>query len=148
MRPRNAAIIYGTKTGVELTSLGIPAIVAGEAWIRNKGVTTRRSLGRATTADPEPPAASASAWTGEQVRRARMYAYHFFFRRMLPLPFLVPSKSKCRRTTSASTSLEELMPGHYPGLDVICDGILNGTPFIYPAETLGLHETEEVSAAA
>jgi hypothetical protein len=23
-----------------------------------------------------------------------------------------------------------------PGLDVICDGILRGTPFIYPAEQL------------
>ena len=35
----NSVIIYGTKTGVELTSRGIPVIVAGEAWIRNKGLT-------------------------------------------------------------------------------------------------------------
>ena len=35
----NAAIIYGTKMGVELTSVGLPVIVAGEAWIRNKGIT-------------------------------------------------------------------------------------------------------------
>ena len=35
----NAAIIYGTKMGVELTSTGLPVIVAGEAWIRNKGLT-------------------------------------------------------------------------------------------------------------
>ncbi len=35
----NAAIIYGTKMGVELTSIGLPVIVAGEAWIRNKGLT-------------------------------------------------------------------------------------------------------------
>ncbi|MBW1897326.1 MAG: capsule biosynthesis protein, partial [Deltaproteobacteria bacterium] len=35
----DAVIIYGTKTGVELTSIGIPVIVAGEAWIRNKGIT-------------------------------------------------------------------------------------------------------------
>ena len=33
----NSAIIYGTKMGVELTSVGLPVIVAGEAWIRNKG---------------------------------------------------------------------------------------------------------------
>ncbi len=35
----NSAIIYGTKMGVELTSVGLPVIVAGEAWIRNKGLT-------------------------------------------------------------------------------------------------------------
>ena len=34
-----AVVIYGTKTGVELTSEGIPVIVAGEAWIRDKGLT-------------------------------------------------------------------------------------------------------------
>ena len=36
----DSVLIYGTKTGVELTSLGIPVIVAGEAWIRGKGITT------------------------------------------------------------------------------------------------------------
>ena len=35
----DSVLIYGTKTGVELTSLGVPVIVAGEAWIRNKGIT-------------------------------------------------------------------------------------------------------------
>ncbi|MGE3191174.1 MAG: capsule biosynthesis protein, partial [Vicinamibacterales bacterium] len=36
----DSVLIYGTKTGVELTSLGVPVIVAGEAWTRNKGITT------------------------------------------------------------------------------------------------------------
>ncbi|WP_255591833.1 capsule biosynthesis protein [Geminicoccus harenae] len=142
----DSAIVYGTKTGVELTSLGIPVIVAGEAWIRNKGLTTdarsvehyREILGGL------PFGRRLDAAT---VRRARMYAYHFFFRRMLPLPFLVPSKSKAMYDLGI-TSLEELMPGHHPGLDVICDGILNGSPFIYPAELLGLHDAEPASAAA
>src|SRR5688500_15217015 len=35
----NAVIIYNTKTGVELTSIGQPVVVAGEAWIRDKGIT-------------------------------------------------------------------------------------------------------------
>ena len=28
----DAVIVYGTKTGVELSSMGIPVVVAGEAW--------------------------------------------------------------------------------------------------------------------
>jgi hypothetical protein len=31
---------------------------------------------------------------------------------------------------------DALAPGVDPGLDVICDGILRGTPFIYPAEQI------------
>jgi hypothetical protein len=33
-----------------------------------------------------------------------------------------------------------LLPGRDPGLDVLSDGILNGAPFIYPAERLGIHD--------
>ena len=39
MQRCNAVLIFGTKTGVELTSVGLPVIVGGEAWIRNKGLT-------------------------------------------------------------------------------------------------------------
>ncbi|HEX4097667.1 MAG TPA: hypothetical protein VHX64_13130, partial [Caulobacteraceae bacterium] len=31
---------------------------------------------------------------------------------------------------------DELAAGRWPGLDAICDGILTGAPFVYPAETL------------
>ena len=30
----DSVLIYGTKAGVELTSFGVPVVVAGEAWIR------------------------------------------------------------------------------------------------------------------
>src|SRR5690606_6953627 len=33
MEACDSVLIYGTKTGVELTSIGIPVIVGGEAWI-------------------------------------------------------------------------------------------------------------------
>jgi hypothetical protein len=133
----DSVVIFGTKTGVELTSFGIPIIVAGEAWIRHKGMTIdvsseaeyRQALNRLPLKQRN---------SADIVQRARKYAYHFFFRRMIPLPFM-QSNDKGGFDVGIK-SLDELMPGAHPGLDVICDGILNGTPFIYPAEKLGIHD--------
>jgi hypothetical protein len=129
----NAVLIYGTKTGVELASIGIPVIVAGEAWIRNKGLT----MDAASAADyfsllerlPLP-----AAMPEMQLHRARRYAYHFFFRRMIPLEFMEPTKADVPYRL-VLRSFRKLAPGVSRGLDVICDGILESRPFIYPAET-------------
>jgi hypothetical protein len=132
----DSVLIYGTKTGVELTSLAVPVIVAGEAWIRNKGITIdarsrehylellatlplNRRLDEAT------------------VRRAKKYAYHFFFRRMIPLGVVQPTTGNAWATYAVNVrSLGALERGRDAGLDTICDGILHGADFIYPAETL------------
>ncbi len=133
----NAVVIYGTKTGVELTCEGVPVIVCGEAWIRNKGLTADAGspeeyyalLGQLPGPGRLPPAT---------VSRARRYAYHFFFRRMIPMASIAPSTGIAARQVKyqiAINRLEQLRPGHDAGLDIICDGILRGTPFIYPANT-------------
>ena len=137
MEQCDAVIIYGTKTGVELTSLGIPVIVAGEAWIRNKGLTLdARSIDEYFTLLERLPLRQRMA--PEVIARARRYAYHFFFRRMIPLPFIVPQDKKIYRL--AAGRLSELKAGNWPGLDVVCAGILTGSPFVYEAERLGLHD--------
>jgi len=128
----NAVIIYGTKTGVELTSLGIPVIVAGEAWIRNKGLTMDAHSADEYLAllDRLPLEHQLDAAT---VQRARKYAYHFFFRRMIPVKCVepVPGWPPYR---IALTGLDDMLPARDPGLDTICDGILHATDFVYPAE--------------
>lgn len=125
----DSVIIYGTKTGVELTSVGIPVIVAGEAWIRNKGVTTdaQSAAGYQQVLDtlplrerlPEPI-----------VERARKYAYHFFFRRMIPIEVFTKGPGWPPYTFS-DPDLRRLAPGGDAGLDCVCSGILDGTPFVF-----------------
>jgi hypothetical protein len=124
----NAAIIYGTKMGVELTSVGLPVVVAGEAWIRNKGITHDAStpeeyfriLGQLPFAE---------RLSTPLLVRARRYAYHFFFNRMIPLPFVEPNagyplfRLKLER-------LQQLLPGESAGLDTICAGVLARAPFV------------------
>jgi hypothetical protein len=123
----NSVIIYGTKTGVELTSRGIPVIVAGEAWIRNKGITSDASSPaeyfRILDGLPRP------RLDERQTARARRYAYHFFFNRMIPLPFVEPRKGNGSYRLNLKT-LRHLLPGASAGLDTICRGILGEAPFL------------------
>ncbi len=128
----NAVIIYGTKTGVELTSVGIPVIVAGESWIRNKKITLDASSVKEyfEILDKLP---LRFGMDEETILRARKYAYHFFFRRMIPVKIMRPIANWPLFKMDIA-SLEDLMPDKYKALDVICDGIVKGSDFIYPAE--------------
>jgi hypothetical protein len=122
-----AVLIYGTKTGVELAPYGMPVVVGGDAWIRGKGLTIdissrdeyTRVLDRLTELEP---------LGAETVARARRYAYHYFFRRMIPLSSLDPEAGGPELRIDA---LEQLLPGGDPGLDVICDGIVRRRPFVF-----------------
>lgn len=123
----DSALIYSTKTGIELAAGGMSVIVAGEAWVRGKGFTIDAS-------DPEsyrnilrqlPLGKGLSA---EQINLARRYAYHFFFRRMLDIDIFVPAKTQPPFELSIN-SLDDIMPNKCKGLDIVCDGILHGTEF-------------------
>jgi hypothetical protein len=128
----DSVIIFGTKTGVELTSLGIPLIVAGEAWIRGKGISMD-----ASTADEYfrllDKLPIGSRLSDAEVRRARTYAYHFFFRRMIPIEYMRPTEGWLPYRLDVK-GLSECMPGQSPGLDTVCRGILEGAEFVYPEE--------------
>jgi hypothetical protein len=124
----DAALIYGTKMGVELSAVGLPVIVAGEAWARGKGFTIdatspedyRAQLARLPFGKRLDPA---------QQNLALQYAHHFFFRRMIELGFVEPVPG-ARRFNIAARSLDDLKPGASHGLDVICTGILYGAAFV------------------
>lgn len=135
MEACNAVIIYGTKTGVELTSIGIPVIVAGEAWIRNKGITidpqTKENYFEVLNTLPLE-----NRMDEALIQRARKYAYHFFFRRMVPVEVIQPTKSAYSFRINLDR-LDNLMPGQNAGLDVICNGILTGQDYIYEYEKRG-----------
>ncbi len=60
---------------------------------------------------------------------------------MIPLPFLEPRDDSWPPFVVSLERLQQLSAGQYPGLDVICDGIMTGSPFIYPAETAGVHDS-------
>lgn len=121
-------LIYNTKTGVEMAAMGKPVLVAGEAWIRGKGFSWdadspeayERLLTEMLDMDELDPA---------QHLLAKKYAYHYFFRRMLPINFFEPSNC-IRQYTPVVESYDSFAPGMDAGLDRVCEGILDGTPFL------------------
>ncbi|ANP46811.1 hypothetical protein [Candidatus Viadribacter manganicus] len=124
----DAVLIFGTKLGVELSALSIPVIVAGEAWVRGKGFTHDVS----SPADYEAKLAQlpfGHRLDPDQEDLARRYAHHFFFRRMLEIPFVEPASGP-RRFRVAIDGAAALARGKSAGLDVICEGILENTPFV------------------
>lgn len=132
MEKCNTVIIYGTKTGVEVTSMGIPTIVAGEAWVKNKGITLdpKNKSEFFQILDSLP---LKSPLTPNKTKRARKYAYHFFFRRMIPIQSVVPSVGWPPYKLSIN-NLDELKEGSDKGLDTICAGILKTKSFVYKDE--------------
>jgi hypothetical protein len=113
----------------------MPVVVAGEAWIRNKGLTLDATSPRQYL-DILETLPNLPKLTGDKLSRARKYAYHFFFRRMIPLRFVVPGEKKVYDLSAPG--LSAFAAGTSCGLDVICDGILDGRPFIFPAERVGI----------
>jgi hypothetical protein len=136
----NAALIFATKMGVELSARGLPVIVAGEAWIRNKGVALEAASREDYFALLERlPLARLSP---EQTERALRYAHHFFFRRMIPLAN-VAQRAGWPPYEIASTEYDALRPGADSGLDLICNGILTGAPFVFDGAAAALAQTSE-----
>lgn len=114
--------------------MGVPVIVAGEAWVRGKGITQDATSAEdyLRLLDALPRGRRLDAAT---VERARTYAYHFFFRRMIPLEFTQPLEGWPLYALRLR-GLDDLAPGRSVGLDLICDGILRGAEYIYPAELM------------
>jgi len=120
----NVVIVYSTLMGLEALAMGRQVIITGDAYYSNKGfgiqpVSREEYLRVLDRLDEIGPLESA------EYKRVRRYAYHFFFRRWLTLPFPPPEGDE----DWLSEDLQELMPGSSNALDRACDGILHGTPF-------------------
>jgi hypothetical protein len=120
------ALIYGARIGVELVMLGTPVIVAGEAFLRNKGFSYDPLTAEQYFVLLEQ-GADLPRPTPEMRALATKWYYHYFFRLMMPYPFYeeerIDGKTRIRLTFDSLAALE---PGQSPVLDRICQGITDG----------------------
>lgn len=122
----SASIVYGTKMGLEIALRGIPVIVAGESFIRGKGFTLDAST-KEEYFDILDRIPNLSRMSADEIRRARQYAYHFYFRRQIDFPFLTEEfKSTSDGIELQFSNLRALAPGENDNLDRICAGLTNG----------------------
>lgn len=128
----DSILIYGTKMGVELSALGKRVIVAGEAWIRNKGIT-RDIVSKVDYFNVLNCLPINNDLDEQELVLARKYAFHFFYRRMIPIANFRSLGGNYNFQLDIN-DLSSLHPGRDKGLDIICNGILNDHPFVYPAE--------------
>ncbi|QQR59920.1 MAG: capsule biosynthesis protein [Candidatus Melainabacteria bacterium] len=133
----DSVLIYGTTTGLELSCMKIPVIVAGEAWIRGKGISFDVSSPSEYTQmlDQLPLNKKLSE---DRYSRAIKYAYHYYFRKMIPLGIVEPSGFENAPYKIKDGGLSNFERGADTGLDLICDGILKKEPFIFKRELLEL----------
>lgn len=128
----DAGIVYTTKVGLEFACRGVPVVVVGEPFYRGKGFTH----------DPTTPGEyfhlletlpKGERMTPELTARAKKYAHYYFYRRHLELDYLRPYTQFNPSTGYTLKSLEQLLPGRDPNLDLICEGILTGKEILKPA---------------
>ena len=83
----DCVIIYGSKIGLEIAAMGIPVIVAGEAWLSNKDITLKPSNQNEYFELLKKIPLNKKLSTN-QIILAKKFAYHFFFRRMIEIKSL------------------------------------------------------------
>jgi hypothetical protein len=129
------ALCYTTTVGLEAAVRGVPVAVVGRTHYRGRGFTVDVE----TDADLARVIADRPAMSTNQIELARRYAFAFFFRRMVPFRHV---RNDDGRISGIPQSAEDLLPGHDPYLDFLCDRILAGGEFFLPS-TLALEGPSE-----
>jgi hypothetical protein len=120
------ALIYGTKTGVELAARGKTVITAGDAWIKNKGISLDPKSSDEYFGLLEKFEKSELNFALDQ-RRALSYAHYFFYNKMIP----IKSVSALPRYPYILPNLEPGWEEFDPGLLQLVQSLEEGKPLFY-----------------
>ena len=137
IRMARVGCVYASTIGLEMAVAGVPVVVAGAAHYARKGFTYDPVSLEVYDFQLSELMQDRRAFSkADQIERALHYAHVFFIRRMYPMTILDEVHEMRPRLTYQSD--RELLRGKQPILDVICDGILNGTSFEFPAQPVTL----------
>lgn len=117
-------IVYNTKTGIEAAYRNKPVVIAGEAWIRGKGIGWDAS-NPSDYLNILDSFEKGLEMTQDQRTRSKQYAYHFFFRRMLSIKIFSNPRSNEWLFPSKKITLEDLLGSNDPNYQEILSSIIS-----------------------
>ena len=124
-------IVSSSTTGLEMALMGKPVVVVGRVHYWGKGFTldpvTEEEYHK--TLDELLLSGGCDRERGINVELARRYAYFIFFEASLRFKY-VNTKGYTTIPRLEFSSYQDLIPGKDPILDAICDGIVDGRPFV------------------
>ena len=123
-------LVYTSSVGLEMAAAGLPVLTPGT------GVHYEKPGIVLTAADPASYFAALDALLEDPAsfrpdhELLLRYAYTLYFRKSIPFEPL--DVAGWEAAGLAIDDLAELAPGRFPGLDALCEGILNDAPFEAP----------------
>ncbi len=131
-------ITYNSTIGIEAAILGRPVLCAGRAKYADAGFALSAESDDAYVARlRQCLEGGAALLDGTQRAEARRFFYFMMFKASIDLSAffevttMKTSKGAFRAERYRPLRADKLMPGACDGLDVVCRGILEGTPFLH-----------------
>jgi hypothetical protein len=122
-------IVYSSTLGLEAALRGLPIIVAGDVHYRGKGFTVDVQSKIEYIHFINNPKLI-DKLTTDQIDIAYQYAFFYLYRTKIPLEFYSANMFKIQKMNIKS--LQDILPGTNPYLDLVIEGILNNKPIILP----------------
>lgn len=123
------AIIFGTKTGLEVAALGKPLLIAGEAWSRNKGIGIEPSTKEDYFKTLDDFERNHATLFRNRIRGLEV-AHYFFFRKLIPINSIkaIPFYPYARPKMHPDWIEKDF------GLNTVISALENGNEFELPSE--------------
>lgn len=124
-------IVYTSSTGMELAAIGKPVVCCGKIHYREKGFTVDVNNKQEYLNVLSSLSTNSFQYNKEEaIKIAKRYYNFWLFKVMIPFKF-VKLRQKGNPSSLNFTELSQFEPGQNLSLDIICQGILDGKPFIY-----------------
>lgn len=126
----NSVLIYASKIGIELSAAGIPVIVVGPGQIKNKKIAYDvNSYKEYNYILNELPLSKKKYLDKKKLLRAKKYAYHAFFRKPTLIKSVHLTEDRWPNISIEKNFYKNLKGNKDPGLNFVCDAILNDKKF-------------------